>query len=274
MMALLVMGPPYIVKINMNKIKILLIVLGILLSSGIGLFVLYYEHGVREKETLHQELNQLRETIDETKVEGANTEIEQAQEDTVAEEVINTSPPPVVFVDPNPIVDCLKDKCGTKKITKSACETIVCCEIKNSVYKWADNSNECDLLKLENARQPITLPHNGQVLYCDESSHDAIKQASENIEKAKKAGDECLKNQTDCRSKIDDEIFACYNACIYKYTGPDAIALSNQCDRGCESAYASGKNLCYAKYGSSTLDCLGDGSKTAALNKLIDKYCD
>ncbi|MFC1700381.1 hypothetical protein ACFLZ4_01915 [Patescibacteria group bacterium] len=243
----------------MFKLKSLPIILGALLSILMGFFGYYYVNSTNEKKALSEQIQQMKETPEEE-----STETEEPQEDGETQDTQYAPPTPPVYVDPNPITSCSKDKCGTKQISKNECETAVCCEIKDDVYKWADSSNECNLFKLENARKPVTLPHNGSVYYCDESAHDAIKQASQYKIDGMKAMDECFDKVSECEEKEYNEYKECATTCN-KSSAPYA-----ECGAFCEEMRSYMRDIC----GSSASCIDGSAIDSGSLNELIDENCD
>lgn len=153
------------------------------------------------------------------------------------DENISASLPPVqtesILVDPNPIVDCYRNKCGTKKITKSACDVVVCCEIKNDVFKWTVNEQECSSLEYENGRVPETKPliivdnlDKSKTLEAERKASEAEKKASEvaRCQRLTEVYSNCIEDfyksmdgYTNCQ-KDNDDAMQRYNDEMQKYS--------------------------------------------------------
>lgn len=190
----------------MIKIKIITIILGLFFTAGSVTLGLVYKRNVEERKDLNEKIEQLSKEIKEAKdVESAVT-IEVLGTSEVKEDVMDKPPVYIPPIDTDPTIACSKGKCGTKSVKQSECTKAVCCEIKKDTYELSEDSQECNSLKAENARIPVTLPHNGKLYYCDKSSQNAVKQASENIkEQIEEDRKQIDKDRESCLQKCNIE---------------------------------------------------------------------
>ncbi len=156
----------------------------------------------------------------------------------------------------------------------------VCCEVRDDSYEWVNSQNECGRLKSENERSPVSLSHNGDVYYCDEEAHNAIKDASDNLKDASNGIDESWDNKNECEDSAHSEYYDCMVECNEEHNCIVAVGDSYElcglselrdCEDRCQSTYDSDKNICEIKYGDPVPNY---SSMHAALSDLLDEHCD
>jgi len=146
----------------------------------------------------------------------------------------STNPSQIIYqqtpVDSNPVINCVSNECGTKRIARSECELAVCCPIGDK-YFWAVNETEC---------------RNTQSVVADnERKADEAKREEDIRNYEAEVSMQNAQGKTDCYKVAGDYFKSCNDICDDYSTNLDFIV---SCMDECKVKYEKEKDRCDSFY--------------------------
>lgn len=116
--------------------------------------------------------------------------------------------------------ECITDKCGTLHISRSACETGVCCEL-NTGWVWSDSAIACRDRQDREYQQYLQQDHERNQVESDNAQTELMWECLDMAETSKNT---CYKDcdsffvvgdsaHSSCRYRCDDQYYADKNSC-------------------------------------------------------------